>query len=376
MNPTARPTRSLRILCVLILSVILAAGLWPFRRPPNQVGWAGDRNGIRLGGHGVIFSSGPHQLAGGEETGSCALEIWLQPGKIHQIGTIIAFYNPTDPTDFSLFQEGSGLGFRLHNQKNLKGPHFYDRVEVFRSGDPVFITIMSNSKMTAVYADGVLAKTMPNFPLVLRNLEGQLIAGTSPTADDGWAGQLLGIATYGRVLTPAEAAHHYETWTRKGRPEFLISAGNVALYLFDEHWGRLVHNVLGTGSDLNIPDRYTIIHEPLLVPLRPRLSDWSDTLLNIAGFVPLGFFFCAYFSSSRLAALPAFITILLGIAISLGIEVLQSYLPDRISDLIDPVTNTLGTAMGVFLYQTRYARTLLAKAGLLRVRFDDGPNSS
>jgi VanZ family protein len=366
MNPTATSAWPLRILCLLILSGILAAGLWPFRRPRNEVGWAGDRNGIRFGDRGVIFSSGPQQPAGSVETYSSSLEIWLRPGKTRQLGTIIAFYSPTDPTEFSLFQEASSLGFRLHNQKNPKGPHFYDRLGgVFGSGESVFITITSNSKMTAVYVDGVLAKTMPNFPLVFRNLQGQLVAGTSPTGGQGWAGQLLGIATYGQMLTPAEVAHHYETWTRKGRPESLTNTGNFALYLFNEQQGRLIHNALGTGADLNIPERYAIIHQPLLALSRPHLSDCLDILLNIAAFVPLGFFFCACFSSLRPAALPVFITILLGIAISFGIEVLQAYLPDRTSDLIDPVMNTLGTAMGVFLYRTSSVRTLLAKVPTL-----------
>jgi VanZ family protein len=361
MNASATSTRSLRILCALILACILVAGLWPFQRPWNEVEWAEGGNGIRFGGRGVVYSFGPNALAESADTVSSALEIWLQSGRTRQVGTIIEFYSPADPTDFSLFQENSGLGFRLHNQKNLKGPHFYDRLGgVFSFLEPVFITITSNSKMTSVYVDGVLAKTMPNFPLVFRNLLGQVIAG-GPPARQGWVGRLLGIATYGRMLTPAEVALHYQSWTSKGRPEYPASTGNVALYLFDEHSGSLIHNVLGTGADLNIPERYANIHQSLLALSPFRRSDWSDILLNIAGFVPLGFFFRAYFSSRRPGALAAIVTILLGIAISLTMEVLQSYLPTRTSDLRDVITNALGTAMGVFLYQTRPARTVLAK---------------
>jgi VanZ family protein len=366
MNPTVTSSWSLRIFCLLTLSGILAAGLWPFRRPPNEVAWDGTRNGIRFGGHGVMFSSGPREPAESGETDSSALEIWLQPGRTRQGGTILAFYSQTAPTEFSLFQEDSSLGFRLHNQKNPRGPHFYDRLGgVFRSAEPVFITITSNSKMTTVYVDGVLAKTMPDFPLVLRNFEGQLVAGTAPAANLGWAGQLLGIATYAGVLTPAEATRHYEAWTRNGRPESLASLRNVALYLFDEHQGRLVHNVLGTGADLSIPERYTIIHQPLLALSRPHLSDWLDATLNVVAFVPLGFFLCACLSPLRPAILPAFLAFLLGTVASLGIEVLQAYLPDRTSDLTDLVTNAIGTAIGILLYRTSSGRTLLAKVALV-----------
>jgi VanZ family protein len=349
---------------MLVLSVILAAGLWPFRPPRNDVAWLGDRNGIRFGGHGVIFASGSQPPAESAATGPCALEIWLQPKRTSHAGTIIAFYSPTAPTEFSLFQEGSSLGFRLHNQKNLNGPHFYDRLGgIFGSGEPVFLTITSNSKTTAVYVDGVLAKTMPDFALVLRNLQGELEVGT-PWADEGWTGQLLGIAAYERALTPEEAAHHYQTWARNGRPEPLTGTGNIWLYLFDEHRGRVAHEELGVGADLNMPERYAIIHPHFLPASRPHLSDWSDVLLNIAGFVPFGFFFCACFSSRRAAALPALIIILFGMAISLGMEVVQAYLPGRTSSLIDLVTNTLGTATGVCLYQIRWVRALAARAGL------------
>jgi VanZ family protein len=353
-----------RILCALILCVILTAGLWPFLPPRNDAAWAGDRNGIRFGGHGVIFGPGPQSLAGPPAAGPCALEIWLQPARTNRTGTIIAFHSPTAPTEFSLFQEGSSMGFRLHNEKNPSGPHFYERLgEVFGSGEPVFLTIASSSNATSVYVNGALAKTMPDFPLVLRNLQGQIIAGTH-NADDGWAGQLLGIAAYERALTPAEAALHYETWTQKGRPESLTATGNVWLYLFDEHRGTVAHEALGSGADLNMPERYTAIHPHYLDASRPHRRDWSDILLNIAGFAPFGFFFCAAFRSPRASALTAVIVILLGMTISLGIEVRQAYLPGRTSSLTDLVTNTLGAALGVCLFQIRWVRTVAAKAGL------------
>jgi VanZ family protein len=54
----------------------------------------------------------------------------------------------------------------------------------------------------------------------------------------------------------------------------------------------------------------------------------------------------------------------LGISISLGMELRQAYLPGRTSALIDVVTNTLGTTLGVSLYQVRRVRELAFKAGL------------
>ena len=88
---------------------------------------------------------------------------------------------------------------------------------------------------------------------------------------------------------------------------------------------------------------------------------WTGALKNVVGFVPLGFFFYAYLSYSiRRAAL---VTVILGGAVSLTIEILQAYLPTRDSGMTDLITNTLGAYIGVQSYRTispRLARYLTA----------------
>jgi VanZ family protein len=76
-----------------------------------------------------------------------------------------------------------------------------------------------------------------------------------------------------------------------------------------------------------------------------------DTVVNILGFKPLGFFLCAYpedgkHHSPRNALAWA---VILGTLTSLGIELLQVFLPSRDSSLPDVVNNVIGTTAGAFL---------------------------
>jgi hypothetical protein len=347
----------LRLLCALVLAATLAAGLWPFLPPKNQVSWARDRNGIRFGGRGIVYSSPGLSLPSGPaETDSCALEIWFQPEAAPERAGLAMFTSASDW--FSLFQERFALGLFLHNQRGSGGPEVYRRVkDFFRPGRPVLIAISSNGKTTSVFVDGVLTQSI-DFPLVARDLHGEF-------QSRDWEGQLFGIATYERALAPADVLHHFQSWTSRGLPESPPGPEILTMYLFDEGAGRLIHNKVGLGPDLYIPEPFMYQHRVLLKADRPHLSDWRDILLNITAFVPLGFLFYAYFSLGRSPAFSALVTVLAGFAISLGMEVGQSFLPDRVSDLVDIVTNTLGTVAGVLLCRIPGVASGLARVGLL-----------
>jgi glycopeptide antibiotics resistance protein len=97
------------------------------------------------------------------------------------------------------------------------------------------------------------------------------------------------------------------------------------------------------------------LHEKFLEPawkeFNLRSSYWKSALINIGGFVPFGFFGCAYISITRARNRAALATVVLGTIVSLTIEVLQAYLPTRDSGTTDLITNTLGTGLGVMFYR-------------------------
>ena len=141
----------------------------------------------------------------------------------------------------------------------------------------------------------------------------------------------------------------------------------LAVYLFDEHAGKIIHDQIGSGIDLYIPDQYLLVDQSFLE------SPWKEfatergylrnALINVFGFIPLGFGFAAYFTSVRQIKHGAFVTIILGALVSLTIEILQAYLPTRDSGVTDVITNTLGTGVGVALYRATAFPLARALAG-------------
>jgi len=362
---TYLPRRAIGILAVMTLCGILVAGLWPFHSPKNDVHWLENENGLRFGRYGTVLSSGQFELAGSDGP-SCSLEIWLSPARAGDTGTFLAFYNSSNRRQFSLQQDYIDLAL----QRDIGGEHDQDKLyihDVFHRKQAL-ITVTSDGQDTAVYIDGNLVTRSLRFGLSIKDLVGELIVADAPLQSHSWSGQLRGLAIYKSQLTADQVAHHYQDWTRKGKTTVAERDSTLALYLFAERTGKVIHNQVRSGIGLYIPDRYLVVDQTLLEPpwreFRRQRNYLKNVLINIAGFVPLGFFFGAYFMSVRQIKHGALATIVFGALVSLAIEVLQAYLPTRDSGVTDVITNTLGTCVGVVLYQAAavpLARVLAAR---------------
>jgi VanZ family protein len=355
--------------CICVLCIILIAGLWPLHTLNNKVSWLKNKNGLSFDQHGSIVSAGAFRNSDLRDDTSSSLEIWLEPSRVGDSKTILSFDGSEHLGDpFSLRQNKDGLRILRHNvnDQGIVRTASFGVDHVFRENKPVFVTITLGERETSVYLDGVLAKVSPLLGRSRNNFTGRLVVADSPTTSYDWSGHILGLAFYDRQLTPEQVVQQYETWTKTQQPALSDDEAPVALYLFDERNGDVAHNQLDPATDLIIPAHYFVLHPSfLLAPWReykPTWSYWQDVSVNVAGFIPLGLCFAAYFSSVQEINRPTVTTIALGFVVSFTIEVLQAFLPTRSSGTTDLATNTLGTAIGVVLYGWSFTQGLLAKA--------------
>lgn len=318
---------------LLCLLTILVAGLWPFGSPSNEVEWVADHDGLRFGQHATAFSTGPLADPG---SAACTVELRVVPGMTDDSGTLLSFYD--GPSALSIGQSLTDLQI---NQAARRGPRGIYFDNVFHKDTPLDLAIVFDKGATSIYVNRSLAQRSRRFA-VSSPCTGRFVVGDSASAHNSWRGEIDRLAIYRGVLAQDQ-----------------VNAGDAALpiadvlYHFDEHRGRSVVDHGQAGVKLLLPERYQVVHQILLEApweaFEPSLGYVTDLVINVAGFLPLGFAICALVSARTSQPGAGRLALILGFFVSLTIEVLQSYLPTRNSDLTDVVTNTLGTALGVTL---------------------------
>jgi VanZ family protein len=350
-------------ICLIVLGGILVAGLWPFNpRPLNKVKWLTHENGLEFRRAGTIFTEEPINVPR-SNVEQITLDVWLQPAA-DTTAPILAFFKIRPREQFRLLQYGDSL--LLQKQGGLDVAEF-EIEHSLNIRQSTFFTITADKEQTSVYVNGTLTKTSSHFNLSSGNLSGRLVVGAQPFDYDSWGGQLRGLAIYHRRLTAAQALAHYESWisTKASARAAADLEDAVVLYQFDEHQGQLVHSLVASGPDLLIPQAFTVLEKRFLDLPAPAISDQAylqDVAINVIGFIPLGFCFCAFLHIGKIwprVSTPLAVVVF-GAAVSLTIEILQFYLPTRDSSLTDVITNTLGTAIGVGLYYLA-SRQLVAR---------------
>jgi len=359
--------------CLGLWLGLLGFGLWPFNfHPKNRVEWLPDAAGLHFENYGEAYSLARWNHSDSvDPRPAFTIELWVRSRetKYSQVSGLVSIVEAS-PHSFSIAQSGPDI--LLRGVFEDAGHHaalrrFYID-DAFPSSQPRFITVTSGPDGTQLYLDGTPQRHFP-VTLTVANFAGRLLLGHNFSGHQHWDGDLIGLAIYNRTFAGAEVSEHYNAWQQADVAKLISSPRVAALYLFDERSGDVIHNRAGDAPDITIPPHFTVLHKTVLgFSGFDRASlDVSDIVINIAGFVPFGFFLCAFARSGtgsgekpeerpeqRLGksvgnTRAILLTVILGALTSLTIELLQVYLPSRESSLLDLINNTAGSLAGAVL---------------------------
>ena len=330
----------------------------------NNVNWLTDKPGIRFGSYGLAYTALSNKKIQTDisESGGFSIEIAIKPEPYNQEGFnfILVFHDGRDRNQLLVGQYRSSLivmnGDDYSNRRKTK------RIavnQVFQSSKDTLLSITTGEEGTNAYIDGLLIKRKRDLKFEIPRVgeTSRLILGNSVYGNNFWRGDIFGLGFYGYELTPEQVELHFDKWSKERKFSFAEQGNPFLLYSFDEKNGVRALDHGNGNHHLKIPKRIQILEKRILsspwIDLKLNKSFIQDFVINLVGFIPLGFILSATFIElgGTLKKRVILITVVLCFTISLIIEVVQGWMPSRSSQILDLMLNTGGSLIGVMTYR-------------------------
>jgi len=334
------------------LAVILVSTLWPFNFWARNKAALGPQDGLRLIPPSTVYSAAPPLKL--SRIGKFTILLDLTPDSSDGNGyaRIVAYSLDESRRNFLLAQWNDSLVFLMETAGGNRRVHF--EVEgVLRKGERQSLALAYDGQALSLYRNGDLRSTRRTGPLDFSgwNSGYPLVIGSEGNGKYPWRGSIHCLAVFDRPMTGDEIRSLGER-NHGARQAF---DPPLIRYEFGNGRGTVIKDLgKGAPADLLIPEHFAPYARSILGKPPAGLGDlWADKkdkILNVLLFLPLGFLLARHLRS-RGFSLPraVLLTTALGFGLSLTVELLQAFLPSRESDLMDLISNTLGTLAGSFI---------------------------
>jgi VanZ family protein len=340
----------------------------------NGVRWIGDRAGIHFSKSGIAYTNHFNEKIkiSATQSNDLSLELALKIEKPYKKGFnfIFALHNGKDSDQLLLAQWRSWIIFMngddyAHKRKTNRVSFDTDRFP----GGQLFLTMTTGSSGTKLYCDGELVREKKDLILELpRGANSRLLLGNSVYGAHPWEGGVYGLALYRSTLTDEAIAAHFARWSEERNFSFAKTDTPFVLFLFDEKEGEWANDHAAGGHPLKMPKKIKILERKILSPpwqdFNYDRNHLDDILLNVIGFVPLGFFLFSTLNARGGASMKhgILITAISCLGVSLFIEIVQTWIPSRDSSMLDLISNTFGGWIGAMTFKF-YSRKRTMPAG-------------
>jgi len=346
-------------LTIAVFVAILFFGLKPKGYHfSNDVTWLSKSPGIRFKGYGIAYTE-PFKVmknAGDINAHGFSIEVALKPSIYHEnrFNFLFSIHNGDDGKQLVFGQYGSSLivmnGDDYNHRRRTK------RIAVKLTEElpiPQFVTITTGKDGTRIYLDGRLIRKRKDLTLKIPEGENaRLLLGNSVYGKNNWKGIVQGLGIYWHTLSRQDVTTHFKHWFKDGSFLFAKPYNPDMLYVFDEKNGETVMDRSGGNIDFHIPPNMKIFKKKILSfswsSLTFSTEFFEDVMINLMGFIPLGFFLNITLTKTGkgLEKHGILITVVLCFFVSLFIEIYQAWIPSRSSDVLDLALNTLGGGVG------------------------------
>jgi len=386
------PFKGIYIKLLLIYVLILGSFLlWPFDFASfvrNDARWVENSRGVEFleTGQAVSNSSTQEFFDRLVKAKGLTLEMWLKTEDLKQSGPARILSYSIDPLlrNFTVGQSRDQLVVRLRTTKtNLDGtnPHLII-ADTFKIKNIQHVVVTYDLSEQRVYINGERRARSDALKGDFSNWDPscKLVIGNEATGNRPWIGKIYYVAIFDRLLTEREIRQNYLSGLRlkidkkKTKDIGFKTIDPVARYLFDEGKNVLIHDSGSLFNPVNLfmPKYIKLKTGPFLgISMNSFKSEsqFSDIILNILIFIPLGIFIHGMLRTRYGLTLKiSLATLLAGALFSLSVESLQFFSMTRDSSLIDVATNMTGTAMGIVMdrcydlflnYQAKHLQMLL-----------------
>ena len=346
---------------LLTLLTVLFFGLNPKGYDfSNHVAWIDDGPGVRFDKYGIAFTRLDRKLLerfGGRD-GFSVLMV-LQAGRNDKTGSghIFTMDSGYERNQLVIWQWSSYI--IAMNDNDYTHRRNVGRVSAelpSQSAQEIYLSLTTGRNGTILYFDGQIVSSndslLLEFPI---SDQTKLVLGNSVYGSNPWQGKISGLALFDRKLEPETVKSLYNSWVMKRSFADAEVENPFILYLFNEKSGTSIINQAGAAAPLRIPSRATPLRKKFLTgfwndsEIKGNLA--RDALINLVGFIPVGFFIAGALIKlgGKLGKRPLVYAVILCFAVSLTIEIIQTWIPGRSSQSLDLLLNTLGAFLGAFV---------------------------
>ena len=271
------------------------------------------------------------------KSGEMSLVVSLRTDSLSrfQFGRIFAYARDCMGLNFALIQKGNGISFLLRttSPENNGLPYELLVPAILNTNRWQQLVMTYDGSRTRLFADGKLRGEHSGSSGTFSNWgrNHALVIGDEPAGGQPWSGRIRRVAIHDRALDDQEIAE-------------LAQGGTVPDAILEYKFRTENEQACSRSNGLG-----RLRYRNLFITADSAESQMTDSIANVLGFLPLGFFIYLALPQRierRKILASILIPALVGFMVSGGIEWAQRYILLRVPSALDVVNNVTGTLLG------------------------------